>query len=767
MKIEQKQVTVDLVIIGAGLAGICTAIQASRKGLKVAIINDRGVLGGNASCEIGVRINGASDGGPVNLNSREGGVISEILTDYNYRTPLRENRYILDGVLLDKVRNEANIQLFLNTCIDEVLVDNHVIKKVIGTQNTTETKWEFEGKYFVDNTGDGTIGYLAGNEYMLGREAKSTFNERIAPDEADSYVLPSTLTFHAKDVGYKVSFKAPKFAFDISKSDVLERRIIPVEGFQNFQWWYEVGGDYDHVKDREQIIIEHKALVFGIWDYIKNSGKYPEADTYDFEYISCIPGTREYRRLVGDYILTENDLINQTAHNDTVAHGGWNIDLHAIKGFTDEDIINRHIHLSGIYQVPYRTLFAKNIDNLFMCGRCMSCSHVAFGSSRVMATLSTMGQAVGMAAYIAHKYQINPRDIYTSHLKELQQELLREDQYIVGVRNLDENDLALQATVHTTSTAKLQLTVQNHVDVDVIVQSIPDEYRSRNRRKYEGYSDCVTLHRAIGLSIPIVNSLQFLKVLVRASEDTVLSFMVYKPKVRESYGPDDLLLEHSIPVPATEDFHWIELPIHIQLENYYVWVELKMNPNIDVAISGKPLPSTMMFTSNTNHNSNVVSLVTLEMVEKTWQRSPMCLCFTTVPEQQVFEGQHVVNGYNRPYGKPNMWLSETDPSKQELTLKWDKKHEINHIQITFAVDLTKRLTLESFDEVLDLVAQHYSVYAKIESEYRLVADIRDNYEKVNRLEFDTAVTDEIRFVFHKAPTDQVGVYEIRAYYNGK
>ena len=138
--------------------------------------------------------------------------------------------------------------------------------------------------------------------------------------------------------------------------------------------------------------------MYGIWDYIENSGKYPESENYDLEFIALISGTREYRGLTGDYMLTENDLEQQTEFDDSVGHCGWNIDLHANHGIFDSDIINRHIFLKGIYNIPYRSGYSKNVPNLFMCGRCMSATHAALGSTRVIATLATLGQAVGMVA---------------------------------------------------------------------------------------------------------------------------------------------------------------------------------------------------------------------------------------------------------------------------------------------------------------------------------------------------------------------------------
>ena len=185
----------DLVVVGGGIPGICTAIQASRLGLKVALINNRTAFGGNGSAELMINICGAAGMQEFNFNARETGIVEELWLDNIYKNP-RGNRWQWDGIVLDKLYAEENIQLFPNTHIDEVVMENEErILYVAGTQNTTETRFQFYAPLFVDDTGDGTVAYLSGAEFRYGREAKSEFNERIAPNKADNHVLPSTMVF--------------------------------------------------------------------------------------------------------------------------------------------------------------------------------------------------------------------------------------------------------------------------------------------------------------------------------------------------------------------------------------------------------------------------------------------------------------------------------------------------------------------------------------------------------------------------------------------
>lgn len=782
MRVKMKFIEVDLVVVGAGFAGICSAIQAARKGLKVALINDRGVLGGNASAEIGVPVNGSADGGMLNLHSREGGICSEILLEYQNRLPMRYNRNVLDGVLVDFIDREKNIQLFLNTYIDETDAEDSHIQAVYGTQNTTETRYCFTSKWFVDNTGDGTLGAMVGAEYMIGRESKETFGENIAPDEADHYVLPSTLCFHAYDLGYKVTYKPPDCAIDIKGSGVLERRVIPKDSFNMYQWFYEIGGDFDGVEDKEKITKEHKKMIWGIWDYIKNSGQYPEADNYDIEYMSTIPGTREYRRLIGDYILTEKDIIDQPDHIDTVGHGGWNIDLHAIKGFFDDDLINRHIHFNGVYKIPYRTCYSKNINNLFMCGRCMSTSHVAFGSTRVIATLATIGQAVGMAAYLCKKYDALPRDIYKWHIKELQQALVKVDQLVIGVKNEDMTDMAKQSKVTASSTARLGLTERKSIDLKTYFEekgmdslmhnalkpegainqndAVNVNISKRQYKKYAQFKESIDLVSNLALSIPINQGLTALKVLAKATCETTLRYHVYLPKTPENYGPDRLILTEEVIIPSSKDYQWITLPLVLDKGLTYILIELLANEAISLAIGGEPLANTVVLKSFTNQHDNVVSYATMKKADKIWNRIPFSICYQTEPEQKVYEPEQVINGYNRAYGQPNMWLSRKGDKNPTLAFSWDEPKKISQLSINFAIDTCKRFRFECYQNVMDFVPYDYKVYGYQGEEKFLLYDVKNNFKKVNRLTIQPTMVNRVKWLFGQSNTHQIGVYDV-------
>ena len=275
MKMKEIKITADLVIAGAGMPGICTALKSARMGLKTALISNRPYFGGNGSAELMIMIVGASGMQEFNYNARETGIIEELFLENLYRNP-EKNRYIWDGILLDKLQAEENLMLFPNTCIDEVQMGKDgSIQSISGLQTTTETRYVFSAPLFVDDTGDGTVGYLAGAEYRYGREAQAEFGEKFAPEVADDGVLPSTMVFFAHDVGHPVPYTPPKFAKDLTKTDVLEHRIIPPDMFHQFLWFYELDGNLNQMDRYEDILQHHRELSTVCGTTLKTAGNMP------------------------------------------------------------------------------------------------------------------------------------------------------------------------------------------------------------------------------------------------------------------------------------------------------------------------------------------------------------------------------------------------------------------------------------------------------------------------------------------------------------
>lgn len=438
----------DIAVIGGGMAGMCAAITAAREGSKVVLLQERPVLGGNASSEIRMHICGADYHGK-RPNARETGLLEEILLEHKHRNP--ENSFaIFDVILWEKAAFQENLTLHLNTHVNEVLMNGNRIQGVRGSQLGTEKNLEIHAHIYVDATGDGMIAALAGAETKIGREAASQYGEIHAPEEADHYTMGNSLMFKARDMGHPVSFVTPFWANHYTEEDLKLRNHSEIS---SGYWWVELGGgDQRVIEDAEEIRDELMKSIYGIWDHIKNGGDHG-AENYELEWVGFLPGKRESRRIIGDYVMTEPDCQSGARFEDTVAYGGWPMDVHVPDGISStKEQANVFLMLDDVYAIPYRCYYSKNVDNLMMAGRNISCSHMAFASARVMGTCAVGGQAIGVAAAMAVKEKLLPRDM-GRYIKEIQRKLQRQDCYLPGIRYVDEADKAQKAVVSASTSA--------------------------------------------------------------------------------------------------------------------------------------------------------------------------------------------------------------------------------------------------------------------------------------------------------------------------
>lgn len=427
---------VDLCVIGGGMAGLAAAIAAARHGARVVLMQDRPVLGGNASSECRVHICGA-DVHCRNLHMRETGIIEEIRLDNVRRNPNR-NFSVWDALLYEKARFQPNLELLLNcSCRDAEASGNHIVS-VTGWQITTYTEHVVRAKIFADCSGDGILAPLVGAHHRVGREARAEFNESIAPEVADSRTMGMTCLFQSREYPTPQPFTPPAWIERFERCEELPYGASHhANWWQMGYWWVELGGENDSIYDTEKLRDELLGITLGVWDHVKNHcvGK-ERAANWALEWIQFLPAKRESRRYVGDYMLNQNDIETGGQFDDIVAYGGWPMDDHHPAGM-------RAVRLGAPatvfhaapspYGIPYRSLYSCNIDNLMFAGRVASCTHAAMSSTRVMGTCSSMGQAVGTAAAIAVELGLTPRDV-GAHIDRLQQTLIRDDAYIPGVR---------------------------------------------------------------------------------------------------------------------------------------------------------------------------------------------------------------------------------------------------------------------------------------------------------------------------------------------
>jgi hypothetical protein len=436
----------DVFIAGGGMAGVCAAIAAARHGAKVVFAQDRSRLGGNASSEVKMHIVGADCLGK-RPGWREGGLIEELRLDEAANNPHRSWE-LWDLLLYDKVKSEPNITLLLDSTVFAAGTKDGLLQYAMVRCDRSERLYRVQSRLFLDCTGDCRLALEAGAEMRSGREAKDEFNESLALQKADDQTLGSSILFTARDYGKPVPFTPPKWARKVTKKQLKFRS---VNSWEYGYWWIEWGGQRDTIGDHERIRFELLAIVMGVWDYIKNSGDKPDSANWGLDWVGMLPGKRGSRRIVGDHILTQRDLEGESAKfDDAVCIGGWSMDDHPPAGFDKPQLKPTvQAYMAEPYNIPLRALYSRNIGNLMMAGRNLSATHVAFTSTRVMATCSAMGQAVGTAAALCARSDITPRKLYQDKtlLAELQQKLLRDDQDILHSRNTDPNDLARAAEV--------------------------------------------------------------------------------------------------------------------------------------------------------------------------------------------------------------------------------------------------------------------------------------------------------------------------------
>jgi hypothetical protein len=436
----------DVLVAGGGLAGVLAAVSAARHGSKVVLVQDRSRLGGNSSSEIKMHVVGSNNhkGRP---GWREGGLLEEFRLDDAANNPQRCWE-LWDLLLYDKVVSEPNITLLLETTLYTAETKDGMIQRIQARCDRTEHLYRITAKLFCDCTGDSRLGLETGAEFKVGHESRAEFGESLAPETADNKTQGCSILFTSRDFGQPMPFTPPKWARKITERELKSR---PVKSWEYGYWWVEWGGHINTIRDNERIRFELLGIVMGVWDHIKNSGKFPTSANWALDWVGMLPGKREARRLVGDHMLTQMDLMGLNPEfEDAVCIGGWNLDEHPPTGFEDPELPPFvSIKLKDVYNIPLRSLYSKNVRNLFMAGRNISATHTAFSSTRVMGTCAVEGQAIGTAAALCIKHNLLPRGLYEdkSKLKALQQTLLRDDQSIKGLKNEDPLDLARQATV--------------------------------------------------------------------------------------------------------------------------------------------------------------------------------------------------------------------------------------------------------------------------------------------------------------------------------
>ncbi|KAF0645906.1 hypothetical protein FPSE5266_07793 [Fusarium pseudograminearum] len=648
---QVRNLDADLCVCGGGFAGTIAAIAAARNNVKVILIQDRPVLGGNASSEVRLWILGAtSHMFNNNRYAREGGLVDEILLENLYRNP-EGNPLILDTILLEKVRLEPNIQLFLNTALVGCEKGGDRISSVSAFNSQSSLKFNIRAEQFIDCTGDGTLSFLAGAPFRIGAEKRDEFGELFAPSSEYGHLLGHSIYFYTKDVGKPVKFVAPSYALKDVEAEIPRFKSFSTKEMGCNLWWIEYGGRLDTIHDTEEIKWELWKVVYGVWDYFKNSGRFPEAETLTLEWV------------VGPKMMVQQDIVEQKLHSDAVSFGGWSLDLHPADGVFSEVDGCTQWHSKGVYQIPFSSMVCSEIPNLMYGGRIISASHVAFASTRVMATCGANANALGIAASLCKKNAIDPVQLLQkAEMKNFQLELMRFGQFIPGYKLEDEKDLVRSASkIDGSSTFKLS--------------QLPADGPPK------------VLVRSLAQMLPMLQGpIPKFSITAMSVEATELTVQLRGSQKPYNYTPEVILAEKRFSLEPGEN----DLVIDFEIENpqtQYVFLAFMQNESVALCTS-KTRVSALMTVEHECTQSPPSDVGVDDFERWTPVRRPMGhnLALTVEPPLQAWGVQNVRNGVARPTKRTNCWVPGLGSDRKLLKVSWSNSVEVSKVVVCFDTD---------------------------------------------------------------------------------
>lgn len=712
---------VDLLVVGGGVAGTVAAIAAARRGLKTVLVQNRPVLGGPSSSECSCNADGACINGAqeyINRNARECGILEEMKLEAYYRRANGwEQHWSL--VLREWAEREENLTLLLNTEAYDLTMDGSRITSVTARTLGSEKTHRIIADTYIDCSGDSFLGGAAGAEFRMGREARAEFGESLAPETADKKTMGSSISFRAENLGHPVPFAAPSWAIKINSDEDLPYRIHnnPKQGW----WWLEYGGELDTISDNEKIYRELLAILFGVWDHVKNGGDHG-AENYAINWISSIPGKRESRRLMGDYILTQNDVVDHPAFPDTVAYGGWPIDIHPPEGVFGKGHPGSTppMIFPGVYPIPFRCLYSRNIDNLMMAGRNISVTHVALGTTRVMATCALCAQAVAAAAVLIKKYGVSPREIGKQHITELQT-MLAEDDSVLPILPIAVS--GLPAAASASGEFALQMTDADSYEPLIAPPKSTDDpcdIPPEDRRRVQMF-------------IASENKIETVKILFKTEPGA--------PELIEAELLNDrnevIASAESPAVDGIAEFHF---NAQIVPGRRYA-VRLPQVPGVWIALHRRYLPGLSR------------KLDGCYLDNDNW-------CFETVPPLKPYPAENAVNGIARAGAdNPNMWISSS-ALPQWLELDFGGEKNIGKVELIFDTNLDK----PCYRGVPVECVRDYELQCLQNGQWHTVVKVSGNRQRRRLHTFDPVRTEKLKLVVTAVNGDPCArVYEFRAW----
>lgn len=763
----------DVVVCGGGLAGLCAAIAAARQHAKVCLIQDRPVLGGNSSSEIRVTPHGAAC---IHAYGRETGIISELLIEervHNHEEIIEVGwtNSIWDLTQYNLALATPGLTFHLNTRVDGVTVEgadnSRFIKAIHCTTFSAETERIIDGKIFIDCTGDGVVAHLAECKWRMGTEGFDETGEPHAPPTGTSDTMGSSLLFRARDMGQPCPFQPPEWAITYDNPDFFYKGgRIPWE-LRGGYWWIEIGIPWHTIHDNEQIRHELTRHVLGIWDWIKNHDPLTieRAKNFALDWIGQVPGKRESRRIDGLFRMSEHDLISGGFFEDTIAFGGWFIDLHTPGGLlasTSEPSTaegNKPDSKYALktylppYGIPLRSLIAADCTNLMMAGRNISVTKAALGTVRVMATTALLGQAAGTCAAHSLRKQIPLHEMPSKGITEIQQQLLRDGCFLPGFTNCDPKDLARSAKITASSQALLygaELEYEHLYD-GLLKWNLPLPGNFEKLDNKRGQWIALGKEGVKKLSVCLSN-------LLSENQDLVVTLSKVKSIWDYNCGPEKVIKKGQLKVPANAEKVWISWEPNIDirslgLEDTYVRLELEANPNILWHISGF-IPPGMVSAFDTAQNK-------MRRFKNGW-----AFTFRIEPPQSCWKPESVLSGVTRPYENPNLWRSDpTCKFPQWINLTWQEVKTISIVELTFAGHLLWEYHGEGPFYKDRQTVKDYAIEILHENTWVEVIRKEGNYQRQNKIKLMNPVTTTALRVRIDATNGDpsCAIYEIRCY----
>lgn len=784
----------DLVIAGGGLAGCCAALAAARQGLRTALVHDRPVLGGNASSEIRVAVHGAAQ---FHAYARETGIIHEILAAERARNhePILENggtNSVLDLVLYDLCQQESNLTLLLNTAVQDVELEGGVsglardaqrpppgfalgyaerpacaessrIAALVATTNGAETRHVLRAPLFVDATGDALVAHLAGCAWRMGSEGREQTGEGHAPERGSTDTMGNSIHIRARDTGRDAPFSPPVWAVQHSDPSFFAQRGRHANEPRGGYWWLEIGVPWHTIHDNETIRHELTRHALGVWDWMKNHDPVmrERCRTWALDWIGQVPGKRDSRRVLGLHLLTEQELHGDTVPEDTVGHGGWFIDLHtpggllaptsephAAAGYKDESLAA--LGSVGPWALPLRCLIARDVDNLFLAGRCMSFTHAAMGSARVMGTTALMGQAVGTAAALVHAHG-GSAHAAVALAPAVRRRLQRDGVWIPRAAERESDDLAPLAT----ATASSQQLSHGIGTDDVVSDGGLGRHWCRNADNRS-----VALDRQVAQLIACAGGrLDHLEICLDNKTDAAVDLPLSLWRLDHAHDArpeaDTCLARTRLRVPPGTA-QWLTWPVALAgLPAGYLRLDAAATPGLAWRSSTGLLPGQWAWRRLGATGTK------LRRLGDGW-----CQAFRIAPAQAVYPPREVLAGGGRPDRSTGTWRSDPgQPMPQWLELAWPTPVTIAQIEIQHGAQLLREVHAEPPYYRHPPCARDYRLLAWTGTGWQELRRITGNFQRQRRHCLESAIrTDRLRVAIDASNGDAaVEIAALRVY----